>query len=129
MSEWLVVAASAGVVALMVAVAAVLGFRQRADLDEAALQRLAGMEGAALEAYVVTPDARAALARLSANRLMVARVMADGVSARVAPFEAVQVQAREGRIKVTFADIGFPPIQLHTREAPPAWLVALAQGG
>lgn len=128
MNEWIVVAASAGVVALMVAIAAMLGFRQHARLDETELRRLAGIEGATLEAFLLAPDARSAISKLDADRLLVARVMADGVSARVTPVAGVRLRARDRRIEVAFADIGFPPLHLQAKEAPPAWLVALAQG-
>jgi hypothetical protein len=115
-------------VTLMVGVAAVLGFRKTARLDETALERLAAGEGAAVEAAVIAPNGRDALARLSDGRLMVARVMGADVSARVAPAGAVRLRLAPGRLSATFADLGFPPLHMRLQDAP-AWLAELAGGG
>jgi hypothetical protein len=115
-------------VTLMVAVAASLGFRRTAKLDETALARLAAAEGASVEAAVIAPNGRDALARLSGGKLMVARVMGADVSARVAPAGAVRLKVAAGRLSATFADLGFPPLNMRIQDLP-AWLEELAGGG
>lgn len=127
MNEWIVTAASAGVVLFMVAVAAVLGFRARAKLDVAAVARLAAAEGEESEAAVVAANGRSAFARLRGGKLMIARVMGADVSARIAPASAVRVRVGGDKLSVRFADVGYPPLNMHLSEAP-AWVAALAAG-
>ena len=115
-------------VTLMVGVAAALGFRKSARLDDAALERLAAAEGARVEAAVIAPNGRDALARLSDGKLMVARVMGNDVSARAAPAGAVRVKVARGKLSATFADLGFPPLHIRLQDTP-AWLDDLAGGG
>lgn len=115
-------------VTLMVGVAAALGFRKTARLDEAALDRLAAAEGASVERAVIAANGRHALARLSGGKLMVARVMGNDVSARVAPAGALRVKWGGGRLSATFADLGFPALNMRLQDAP-AWLDELAGGG
>ncbi len=115
-------------VTLMVLAAAALGFRKSATLDEAALVRLAAAEGASIEQAVIGPNGRDALARLSGGKLLVARVMGNDISARVAPAGAVRLTLRHGRLSATFADLGFPPLNMRLQDAP-AWLDELAGGG
>lgn len=115
-------------VALMVGAAAALGFRKTARLDEAALARLAAAEGASLEHAVIAPNGRDALARLSGGKVMIARVMGNDVSARVAPAGAVRLKLAPGRLSATFADLGFPPLNMRLQDAP-AWLHELAGAG
>jgi hypothetical protein len=122
-----VLAGSAAVVLLMIAVAWALGFRAQARLSEEALMRLAEAEGAALQHALITPDGRAALARLSNGKVMLARVMGHDFSARAAPAGAVRVRFAQGRLSAAFADTGFPPLNMQV-ESPPAWLAELAQG-
>lgn len=128
MNDALVLAASAAVVVLMVAVAAALGFRARTQIDEALLRRLAAAEGAELEVCVIGADGRAALARLPEGKLLLARAMGDDVSARVAPAARVRIGVRGRKISAEYGDLGFPPLNLSLKDAPPAWLEALAQG-
>lgn len=128
-NPWVVNAASAVVVALMVGVAAALGFRQRAKVDEAALRALAVGEGQAVEASFVAPDGSAGVAKLTSGALLIARAMADGVSARLVKAEAVHVQLTPRRVTIGFADLGFPPLHFRLKGAAPAWLAVLAQGG
>jgi hypothetical protein len=123
-----ILAGSAGVVVFMVVVAYLLGFRARARLDEAALQRLAATEGASVEASVIDADGGVALARLADGRLMVARAMGADVSARVTRAEAVRVNVRGGRLSARFADLGFPPLQMRLQDSP-AWLSELPGAG
>jgi hypothetical protein len=125
-NEWIVTAASAAVVLLMIGVAAALGFRQSARLDEAALARLAAAEGAQLEAVLIGEGGRAALARLAGGKLMVARVMGADVSVRVAPAGAARLRLDGERLGVTFGDLGYPPLHMRV-DAPPAWLAELCQ--
>lgn len=122
-----VLAASAAVILLMVGVAAALGFRPRALIDDAALARLAGAEGASVEAALIAPDGKAALARLSGGKLLVARAMGGDISARVAPATAVHARLDGEKLSVAFADLGYPPLHM-TVQAPPPWLAALIAG-
>lgn len=115
-------------VTLMVGIAAALGFRKTARLDEAALEQLAAAEGTSVEGAVIAPNGRHALARLSGGKLMVARVMGNDVSARVAPAGAVRLKIGGGRLSATFADLGFPALNMRLQDAP-AWLDELAGGG
>jgi hypothetical protein len=115
-------------VTLMVAIAAMLGFRRTAKLDDAALARLAAAEGASVEASVISANGRDALARLSGGRLLLARVMGNDVSARVAPAGAVRLKLARGKLSATFADLGFPALNIRLQDRP-AWLDELAGGG
>lgn len=119
-----ILAGSAAVILLMVGVAFALGFRPKAKLDDALLAQLAGSEGARVEAALIGPDGRAAFARLSGGKVMVARAMGGDVSARVAPASAVQVQFRGEKLSVQFADIGYPPLNIRL-QTPPPWLAEL----
>src|SRR5690349_20088750 len=74
---------SAAVIVLMLVVAAVLGFNQSALLDDAEIARLARAEGANVEAAAIDANGRAAVAKLNGGKLLIAKVMADGVSTRV----------------------------------------------
>lgn len=123
-----VLAGSAAVVLLMVAVAYALGFRARTRLDEPALARVAAAEGGQVEASVIAADGRAALARLADGRLMVARAMGADVSARVTRAEGVRVTLRGDRLSATFADVGFPPLNMRLQDTP-AWLADLPGAG
>ena len=127
MNEWIVTAASAGVVAFMVAVAFLLGFRARAALDEASLASLAAGETDAIDASVIAPNRSAAFARLRSGKLMIARVMGADVSTRVAPAQAARVRLNAGKLSVAFADVGYPPLHMKLSDAP-AWVAALAKG-
>lgn len=129
LAQWVaeapVLAGSAAVVLFMIGVAAVLGFRNTAKLDDAELARLAAAEGASIEGALIAPDARQALARLSGGKIMVARVMGNDISARVAPAAALRVICRNGKLSARFADLGFPPLNMKL-QAPPPWLAELA---
>jgi hypothetical protein len=125
MSDVVVLAASALAVTLMVVVAALMGFRARAQLDEAALQRLAAEEGLAIVSAAVDAEGRAGIARLSGGQLMLARTLGDGVSARVAA--TARITAKGGRVSIALTDLGFPPLTLRFAGAPPPWLMELAR--
>ena len=132
LAEWAAeapaLAGSVIAVTLMVGLAAALGFRNTAKLDEAALARLAAAEGASVEGAVVSRDGKHALARLTGGMLMVARAMGNDVSARVAPARAVRLKVADGRLRATFADLGFPALNMRLQHSP-AWLEELAGGG
>ncbi|WP_325060735.1 hypothetical protein [Vitreimonas sp.] len=129
MANWVaeapVLAGSAAVVLFMVGVAALLGFRHTAKLDDAELARLAAAEGANVEHAVIDARGRNAFVRLSGGKLMIARVMGNDVSARVSPAAAVQISLRNGKLSVRFADLGYPPLHMRL-QAPPTWIAELA---
>ena len=129
--QWLdeapVLAGSILAVLFMAGVAAALGFRQSARIDDAELQRLAAAEGTLIEGAVIADNAKTALAQLSDGKLMIVRVMGADVSSRVVPASAARVRSRNGMLSVAFADSGFPPLNLALKETPP-WLVQLAAG-
>jgi hypothetical protein len=112
----------------MVAVAWVLGFSGRARLTEELVRQLGAGEGVSVDAAVIAADGRGAVARLSDGRWMVARAMGLDASARVLPASALRLALRQGRLRVAFADLGYPPLNLRLESAPPAWLEAAAQG-
>lgn len=120
-----VLAGSAVVVLVMIGVAYALGFRAKAKLTEAELTRLA--DGELVEAAVIAPDGRAAFAKLSGGKIMVARAMGADVSVRIAPASTVRVALTRGRLSAAFADSGYPPLHMKLDEAPP-WLVEMAAG-
>ncbi|MGD9981449.1 MAG: hypothetical protein AB7H66_13180 [Hyphomonadaceae bacterium] len=127
LAEAIELAGSATVILVMLGVAAVLGFRLSARIDEAELARLAEAEGARIENAIVAQNGRSALARLSDGRIMVARVMGADVSARFAAAKSVRLGLKQGRLDATFADTGFPPLRMRVDGEPP-WLNALATG-
>jgi hypothetical protein len=114
-------------VLFMVGVAALLGFRRTTRIDEAELQRLAAAESASLERHSIKRDGKSAIARLSGDKLMIARVMGADVSARVSPLALARFGFRDGKFSVAFADAGFPPLELAVDETPP-WLARLGSG-
>ncbi len=124
MNDFVVLGASAAVVLFMVGVAGILGFRQTAKLDDAELSRLAAGEGAQVEAAAVDAKGRAAIAKLTGGKLLIAKVMADGVSTRVLPQGQARVRAKRGKVSVTFGDLGYPSLNMRL-ENPPAWLAEL----
>jgi hypothetical protein len=115
---------SAGVIVLMLSVAWLLGFRQTARLDDAELARLAEAEGASLEATAMDASGRAAIAKLAGGKLLIAKVMADGVSTRVLPPGQARVRLRKNRVSIAFGDLGYPSLNMRF-ENPPAWLAEL----
>lgn len=127
LAELIELGGSAAVVLLMIGVAAALGFRLSARIDEDELARLAVAEGAHVESAVIAQNGRTALARLSDGRLMVARVMGADVSARFTPAKSVQVRLKRNQLNATFADIGFPPLNMRLDDQP-AWLTELNRG-
>jgi hypothetical protein len=125
-NEWYVTGGSAVVVLLMIGVAAALGFRRSTRLDEAQLARLAAAEGAEVVASIIAPDGRSALVQLAGGKLLIARSMGADVSARVAAPGAAQVRLNDGRLSVTFGDLGYPPLHMRLEDRP-AWLAKLCE--
>jgi len=123
-TDFYVTLGSAAVVLLMVGIAWALGFRATARLDEAALTRLAAAEGAHVEAAAVDAAGKAAIARLTGGKLLFAKVMADGVSARILPLGEARVRAKAGKVSVTFGDLGYPSLSMRI-DNPPGWLSEL----
>jgi len=115
---------SGAVIILMLSVAWVLGFRQLARLDDAEVARLARAEGASVEAAAIDAKGRVAVAKLNGGRLLIAKVMADGVSTRVLPQGQAQVRLAQHKLSVTFGDLGYPSLNMRL-ENPPAWLAEL----
>ena len=128
MAQALELAGSAAVVLLMIGIAAGLGFRFSRRLDQSDLVALADAEGVRVDEAVLANNGRAALARLSDGRLMVARVMGADVSARFVAARAARIRLKPGRLDATFADVGFPPLHMKLDDSP-AWLSELAGGG
>ncbi len=119
-------AASLLAVLFMAGVAALLGFRETAQLSEDALRRLAAAEGARYEAGVIAANGKSAFARLDGGKLMIARVMGADISVRIAPAAAARIRLRNGKLGVAFADIGFPPLHMKVQQ-PPTWLAELGE--
>lgn len=119
---------SAAVILLMVGVAALLGFRIAARLDEDEIKRLANAEGAWVQDFVIAPNKRRALAKLTDGKLMVVRVMGLDTSIRIVAPSAVRLHLRPGKLGLTFADIGYPPLHMRFKDQP-EWLAELAAGG
>lgn len=115
---------SAAVIALMLGVAWVLGFRQLAKLDDAVLSRIANAEGAQVEAAAIDAKGRNAVAKLSGEKLLIARVMADGVSARVLSQGQARVRMAKDRLSITFGELGYRSLNMRLQN-PPAWLAEL----
>lgn len=113
-------------VSFMVGVAALLGFRQTARIDDAELQRLAATEGQRIDAALIAPDAKSALARLDNGKLMVVRVMGADISARITPAAGARVRIANGKLSVAFADTGFPPLHMKLQHTPP-WIAELGE--
>jgi hypothetical protein len=124
--DWLLMAGSAAVVVFMVAVGALLGFRQRVRIDETRLRALAAAEGQGVRQTLVAPRGDAGIAWLMDGRVLAARVTADGVGVRVVSEGQVTVRGR--RVRAVSNDLGFPSIDLKIGAEPPAWLAELARG-
>ncbi|MBL8547864.1 MAG: hypothetical protein JNL81_15465 [Hyphomonadaceae bacterium] len=127
-AELIELGGSAAVVLLMIGVAALLGFRMSARIDDAELARLADAEGLHVNGSVIAQNGRSALARLSDGRVMVARVMGADVSARFAAANKVRLDVKARRLHATFADVGFPPLKMKIDDSP-AWLNEFSGGG
>lgn len=127
-AELIELGGSAAVVLLMIGVAAVLGFRMSARIDDAELARLAEAEGVLVDGAVIAQNGRSALARVSDGRVMVARVMGADVSARFVAASSVSLDVKARRLNATFADAGFPPLKMKLDDSP-AWLNDFSRRG
>jgi hypothetical protein len=125
MSEWIILAASAAVVALMVLVAALLGFRERVAVTEAELTRLAEAEGDQAERALVDAEGRLGIALLRSGKVLIARAMGDGIGARELGVGAVRAKRVSAGVRLDVNDIGFPPVVMRMKHEPPAWLLNL----
>jgi len=85
MTDAIILAGSVAVVGLLIAMAWALGFRARASLDRDVLVRLAAAEGLDVKEILIASDAGAALALLSGDKVLLARVMGLDISARFPP--------------------------------------------
>lgn len=137
MSDALVLAGSALVVAVLVAIAALLGFRERARLMSradvaaalAATDRAASIVDAAFDR-----EGRAAIATLADGRLALAKAMGDHIAVRIVAPNALRVRIRArirargeaALVRAGVADFGFPGITLHVVRTPD-WLTAMVQ--
>lgn len=124
-------AGSAAVVVLMIGVAAALGFRKAARIeDEAHLARMfAEFEpDARIESALIDANGRAALARLADGRLLAARAMGADISMRFAVSGQTWLRRKPGKLIVALGDVGFPHLHLRLKDnaEPPAWIVQLA---
>jgi hypothetical protein len=130
MSDLVVLAGSAAVVAFMVAVAAMLGFRARAIVDAGAFERLLALSepDARILDAAYADDGAAALARLTDGKLAIAKRMGDRVTLRIHAPDAVKLAVFQGEVRATFADLGFPVVHMKLND-PPRWLADLAAGG
>ncbi len=128
MAELIELGGSAAVVLLMIGVAAFLGFRMSARVDNDELVRIASEEGSHVEASVIAQNGRSALARLADGRIMVARVMGADVSARFTGASNVRLDVNGRRLNAAFADAGFPPLKMRLDDSP-AWLTEFSRGG
>lgn len=129
MSPLVTLAGSAIVIALMLGVAAALGFLKGARIANVAALGvlLADYEpGARIEDAAIDDKGRAALAKLNDGRVLVARVMGDSVSLRTLSADAMRLSIANGRVSARFADLGFPSLNMALAE-PPVWLRALGE--
>lgn len=130
MKDWVILGASAVVVAFMVAVAALLGFRTRVRIDQRELERLLALSepGARIAESACADDGAAALARLTDGKFAVAKTMGDRVTLRLHAPAQVALALERGGVRATFADLGFPVLHMKL-ENPPRWLAEVAAGG
>ncbi len=130
MNQIVVLGGSAAVIALMLLIAALLGFWQTARIDAVALERLlADAEpDARIAESAIADDGRVALARLSDARVLIAKAMGDRIALRTYPSPAVTLRLRDRRLRAAFADLGFPTLNMKLSD-PPRWLVDWAASG
>jgi hypothetical protein len=120
---------SAGVIALMVAVAALLGFRTRLRIEsEADARRFIGEADpdARVADLALGADGLAALARLEDGRLVALRALGDRVSVRVFASSAARLKWRGAALVARFGDLGYPTLHLKLAERSD-WLARLAE--
>jgi len=119
-----VLAGSVAVVAFMVGLAQLLGFRapaQFAGLEAARAAILSHDPDVIILDLVMSMDMRAALARLSDGRWAIARTVGDGAGVRVFAPERVCLTRRQGELILIFADLGFPDVHV-SLDVWPDWI-------
>lgn len=126
MNDWVVLAGSAVVVAVMAIVARAMGFRVKGRfVDAAAVRDAVRRVDPRAEVQDVAIDGAWAIARLGDGRLALARAMGDGATARVlaptAPRPRVKPGKKGVRVIVRGLDVGFPGGVLRLSSAP-EWL-------
>lgn len=130
LEDAIVTAGSAVVVAFLVFMVWVMGFRTALKADAEVIRReLAFAEpNAQLLESVADAKGRSALGLLADGRLVIARAMGDGVSLRILPADAARLRLDKQRVRLRFAELGYEPLDLRLGDAAPAWLARLAQG-
>ncbi len=128
MQELYVLAGSAVVIAFMVGVSALLGFRKRLTLTQAdARQRIEAQEyGHRVNDLAICDSGHAALARLDDGRWVALNVIGDGVSARSFASSALKLEKTDGGVRARFAELGFPTLNMKLKQ-PPAWLMSAGE--
>ena len=133
MADVIVLGGSLVVIAIMVAAAALLGFRQTSRiLDEASLRTLVADADpdARVEQALLDAEGRAALALLSDGRMIAARAVGDGFALRSFASSGLKLRQERRRLIATFGELGFPPLHIALKDdAPPPWLADLARAG
>lgn len=114
-TDLLVLAGSGLVVALMVGLAALLGFKAQARILSRDMLDVLIAEhepGARVEQAWIDTQGRGAVARLTDGRVAAARVMGADVSVRIVAADAVTLRQTEYGVMARFADLGFPAVKL-----------------
>lgn len=132
LTEALVLVASALAVAMLVGIAALLGFRVRGRfVDEAAARAAFAAYDARIEMSEIVVQGGWAIARLTDGRWALARAMGDGAAVRILSRDAPRPALRAAKdgvvVRIPDLDVGFPGGVLRLPQAP-AWLDALARG-
>lgn len=133
MTDVYVLGGSLIVIAIMVAAAALLGFRQSSRiLDEASLRQVIADADpdARVQAALLDAEGRAALALLADGRMIAARAVGDGFALRSFASSGLRLRQEGLRLIATFGELGFPPLHMTLKDdAPPPWLTALVRAG
>lgn len=128
---------SIAAVAVMIALAFILGFRSNRRLaGENDVRELTTPHGGARE-FLQDSRGGGVLALLQDGRFLAAKVMGNQVVTRVFAPNAIQSvkfhksrRAQSLRVLLKFEDFSFPTLHLETKdEDPPAWLESFRGGG
>ncbi|MBI1187995.1 MAG: hypothetical protein GC206_11815 [Alphaproteobacteria bacterium] len=128
--QLLITLASGGAVLALILIAWALGFRDAARVanDDDVRRAIAGHEPAAtLGATLIDARGRAALAQLGDGRFAAVRALGDAFAVRVFKAGAARIRPTRRGVIVTFADIGFPSLEIRSAVAPPDWLAPLME--
>lgn len=129
--QFLITLASAGAVLFLIFIAWALGFRTAARVTNEADARRVIEEaepGASVQHILLDKAGRAALARLDSGRCVTVRGMADQFAVRSFDPGAARFARKPFGVRVTFADIGHPRVDIRFDGAPPVWLGAYLDG-